>query len=136
MRSDSVAIPEHIKAMMEREHIFSVRQLSEASGISVSKIYRGFSTGRFTSRSAEALSNSLRCKPNDIGKIVEDKPGGKFNQRDTLCLSCINAVPDLEGHGCSWSVSAKPVKGWTAQKSEKADGGSWRIIKCPEFKRG
>ena len=51
------------------------------------------------------------------------------------CWNCKNAVPtnaDADGipRGCSWSISLKPVEGWTAQETGER---SYKIKKCPEF---
>ena len=32
----------------------------------------------------------------------------------TLCEFCANAIPDANGHGCSWSRDFAPVEGWIA----------------------
>ena len=55
-----------------------------------------------------------------------------------LCWTCINAVAD-DKHGCSWSRSLIPVKGWTAEKSEikQYEGFEvYQISDCPLYKKG
>lgn len=55
-------------------------------------------------------------------------------QATQLCWSCANAVPSEEtGRGCEWSARLEPVPGWTATRSEKGYGGTWKITKCPKF---
>lgn len=54
------------------------------------------------------------------------------------CFHCQNAVPDNNGHGCSWSRSFEPVPGWTAEPSKVRSCGcepteTWHITACPEF---
>lgn len=51
----------------------------------------------------------------------------KFNTKVTLCWNCANAVPDKEGHGCSWSRRLIPVEGWTVQKKTNL------VLECPEY---
>lgn len=48
--------------------------------------------------------------------------------REQLCWSCANCYG-----GCSWSREFKPVEGWTAKRSIKADVDTYSIIKCPEY---
>ena len=58
------------------------------------------------------------------------------------CWECEHAVPDSEGtRGCPWSRSFSPVPGWDAIKTQpegSADekDASYKIIRCPMFKRG
>jgi hypothetical protein len=62
---------------------------------------------------------------------------------ETLCWSCLNAVPDpAHGIGCEWSESKAtvPVPGWEAEYRPMHNGGggkhdvpSYRVIKCPEY---
>ena len=65
-----------------------------------------------------------------------------FQRRETLCWKCQNAVPDKKkGTGCSWSISLKPVEGWTAQAVqiklyENKTSPSFIVIACPMFKEG
>ncbi len=55
--------------------------------------------------------------------------------KETLCWSCANACG-----GCEWSQKkAKPVPGWTAEKTKiRLDKGktseSYLVIKCPKYK--
>lgn len=62
--------------------------------------------------------------------------------KNTLCISCINAVPTKDGtRGCSWSRSLKPVEGWTAEKHRKTYTGgymdiTYMVTECPEYKKG
>ena len=69
----------------------------------------------------------------------------KKNGGNTLCWTCINAVPNPQkGHGCSWSRKLIPVKGWTAEgtilkcyaTSEPKKYTCYRVMKCPEFVEG
>lgn len=55
--------------------------------------------------------------------------------KPTICWDCANACG-----GCNWSANLEPVKGWEAEKtrittSVRQTVESWRVIKCPEFKR-
>ena len=54
---------------------------------------------------------------------------------DTLCWTCRNAVPNLDGsRGCSWSKELKPVEGWTARKTHFRYGKfGFLVKKCPEY---
>lgn len=69
--------------------------------------------------------------------------------KETLCWSCKNAVPDMEGkHGCSWSRKFEPVEGWetkvTKRKTKLFAKGTYyyvedegiEVVKCPEFIKG
>lgn len=50
------------------------------------------------------------------------------------CWSCVHAVPDHNGHGCSWSRGLEPVKGWVAEPEVKGGSSTYRIIDCPQYK--
>lgn len=55
--------------------------------------------------------------------------------KPTLCWDCAKATG-----GCSWCDEFKPVKGWTAKKTEiKVQSGnnlkSYVVIDCPLFER-
>ena len=67
-------------------------------------------------------------------KVDNKKPEG-----DTLCWCCANATPS-ETAGCSWSTDFEPVPGWEATKHKVNNCGkglvSYRVIRCPEFRRG
>ena len=52
-----------------------------------------------------------------------------YNNKHTLCWDCKNATGN-----CSWSQELIPVKGWTAEPSEK-EYGSFTVQFCPEFIR-
>lgn len=55
-------------------------------------------------------------------------------KKDTLCWTCMNAVPDINGAGCRWSRRGKPIDGWTADYIEKSCAeGSYMIKECPEY---
>lgn len=55
---------------------------------------------------------------------------GQYVKTDTLCWTCINAVPDAAGkRGCSWSRENKPVRGWQAQPT----AGSYVVRSCPAY---
>lgn len=61
-----------------------------------------------------------------------------FEKSETLCWECANAVPDMRGHGCSWSMDFKPVAGWTAERRDIHiyDGKNqetYIVRHCPEF---
>ena len=51
------------------------------------------------------------------------------------CWTCQNSCG-----GCNWSREFKPVDGWEAEKTILISNGeyadSYRIISCPEYKRG
>lgn len=48
-----------------------------------------------------------------------------------LCWDCKNACC-----GCSWSLTGKPIPGWTATKVTNKDGlQTYAITDCPEFVR-
>lgn len=62
-----------------------------------------------------------------------------------ICIDCIHAVPDNEGHGCPWSREFKPVPGWDAEPTKlktavvagkKYYSDSYNIKSCPLFKEG
>lgn len=60
---------------------------------------------------------------------------------ESLCWCCANSVPDGDGHGCEWSVHARPVPGWEAEPDyiKGYDGKMWKrycVVKCPKFIRG
>lgn len=65
---------------------------------------------------------------------------GKTDRSLSLCWSCQNAVPSADGRrGCEWSISKKPVEGWTAQESwQTAIHGeklrSYKVLSCPKYK--
>lgn len=68
-----------------------------------------------------------------------DKP--KYHKPSTLCWSCANAVPSMDGKvGCEWSISLKPVPGWLAEYESVMDAGkihgSHLVLACPKFKEG
>lgn len=54
---------------------------------------------------------------------------------DTLCWTCLNAVPNYEGTiGCSWSEELKPVEGWKAKKTKSRYGKpGYLVIECPQY---
>lgn len=54
---------------------------------------------------------------------------------DTLCWTCLNAVPNLDGSiGCSWSKELKPVDGWKAKKTKSRYGKyGYLVMKCQEY---
>ena len=59
----------------------------------------------------------------------------KTMRKPSICWSCRNAVPEVvDGiqYGCSWSMDAKPIPGWTAEES-KYLVDSWRVWECPQF---
>ena len=61
--------------------------------------------------------------------------GEKSNQH-TLCWDCENAVePEI----CPWANDGTPVPGWLAVrtriKSNRMKSDSYRVLKCPLFKR-
>ena len=83
-----------------------------------------------------AVKNAL----NIVQKLTEEMTMRK-RFPDTLCWSCKNAVPSLDGkRGCSWSRHFKPVDGWTADPIEFAQGykynNSYCVYKCPEYIKG
>lgn len=55
---------------------------------------------------------------------------------DSLCWCCAHATDA----GCSWSRANIPVYGWEAKKTRINNGGrgivSYRVFRCPEFRRG
>lgn len=70
------------------------------------------------------------------------KKGIQGTKIPTLCWYCQNAVPDNDGHGCSWSARLEPVEGGRAVQSQiySKDGGgdtrriaSYRVEDCPQF---
>lgn len=70
---------------------------------------------------------------------AEPKKTGKRKYKGvTLCWHCEKATNE----GCSWSRAFIPVIGWDAEKdvketqSNKDDGISYFVRKCPEFKLG
>ena len=55
-----------------------------------------------------------------------------------LCWDCTHAVPSADGtRGCPWSIRAKPVPGWTAERVKFNAGHdyTYKIIGCPMFLR-
>lgn len=55
----------------------------------------------------------------------------------TICWSCVHSLPNPQrGRGCSWSVKHKPVEGWTAEQTNVNGRVSYRVIKCPKYKKG
>lgn len=57
-----------------------------------------------------------------------------IEQKQTLCWTCQNAVPDSTGElGCSWSRRLKPVEGWTAVETTNTTTTTYRVIDCPEY---
>lgn len=134
-RNNAVKIPRQIRNMMEARNIRSIKELAQRSGVHVSRLYYGFRKFRFTPSTADRVSKALGCDPELLGDIVSESR--KYLRSATLCWDCINAVPDNEGHGCSWSRSLVPVKGWTAERTKNRDrNDSWNVRKCPEFKEG
>ena len=57
-----------------------------------------------------------------------------FERSKTICWSCRNAVPDGK-NGCSWSESFTPVEGWTALPPRSRVKGSYKVVKCPKYRR-
>lgn len=61
--------------------------------------------------------------------------------RETLCWSCQNSVPGQSGRGCAWSVQAKPIQGWQAERTYHPDAkkhkgyASYLVTRCPEYRR-
>ena len=59
----------------------------------------------------------------------------------SICLDCMNSVPDGSGHGCPWSEHFKPVPGWDAVPTEIADWSGYQkivtssmnVLHCPLF---
>jgi len=130
MRRDAKEIPEYLMRLMEPKGFHTAKDLAEATGIHISRIYYGINHRRFSERTAEALSELLECPPEQLGEVIYEKPP---TQSDQLCWTCRNAVPDLKGHGCSWSRKLVPVKGWTAEKSTSRGKDTWSVKKCPEY---
>ena len=66
----------------------------------------------------------------DYMKQVSVDDAIKAGRNDTICWDCQKAM----NGGCCWTdpKQQKPVNGWTA---EETDAG-YRVIDCPEFKRG
>lgn len=76
------------------------------------------------------------------------KAGQYKNQ--SLCWSCRHAVPTatcdprtgekIYTQGCSWSIRARPVEGWDADKSIMRVNGrtcdTYYVNACPLFERG
>lgn len=54
----------------------------------------------------------------------------KFSGKNSLCWECKNTA-------CRWIREGKPVKGWTAEKTNihnvEKDVPSYNVKKCPEF---
>lgn len=56
-----------------------------------------------------------------------------------ICISCKNAVPDNNGHGCTWSRKFEPVPGWTATPKRLNPGRhgtiteTYEIAACPMY---
>lgn len=79
----------------------------------------------------------------DCRKIQNDKERKgleyKKPEGDSLCWCCANATPS-ETAGCNWSRDLEPVPGWEAKKHRVNNGSkgvtSYRVIRCPEFRRG
>jgi hypothetical protein len=83
---------------------------------------------------------------NECDRINRVRSGNNHSPNDTLCFCCKNAVPqkDVDGtyiYGCSWSINAKPVEGWSCvEKLYREWAGklvvSYRVKSCPLFVRG
>lgn len=71
-------------------------------------------------------------------------------KNNSLCWTCKHAVPTLVidprtgernyTQGCSWSINARPVKGWIADRStmkvNNRECDTYYVHSCPEFERG
>lgn len=75
-------------------------------------------------------------------KLTPRRVSSDFRKQMTLCWECANSVPDKSRkHGCAWSRSFKPVKGWDADETRlyAKDGArsivSYHVRQCPEFVR-
>ena len=58
-----------------------------------------------------------------------------YQKKQSLCWSCVNAVPDEQGHGCPWSRNGDEVEGWTVEQG-KNYLQTYRVRKCPLYKHG
>ena len=91
-------------------------------------------------KNAQALLSYHKKRENQqrIDEInVETKNCTKGRRKCTLCLDCKNIVPNPEKNiGCSWSINFVPVDGWEAIKNQKGRYESYKVIQCPNFKRG
>lgn len=63
-----------------------------------------------------------------------DKARNKLNP----CVDCIHAVPDMQGHGCPWTIGAmfQDVPGWTVRRYRREGKEAVQILHCPMFERG
>lgn len=71
-------------------------------------------------------------------------PKAKNSEIASICWDCIHSVPNTEGtHGCSWSRSFEPVKGWKAKSKTNISAKSLKlrhhktyiVLKCPQFEK-
>ena len=84
-------------------------------------------------RNIEAVADYLE-KYNEHGRSAKRKMEEyHFEGKPQLCEKCGKAAGTMGW--CSWSRHLKPVKGWTAEKSEIKfkSGHSYHISACPEF---
>lgn len=61
-----------------------------------------------------------------------------MRERESICWSCKNAVPDRKGRGCAWSRGFIPVKGWQAERKlvKNCVGEfyeTYAVTECPEY---
>ncbi|MBU5626501.1 hypothetical protein KQI82_06155 [Oscillibacter sp. MSJ-2] len=84
----------------------------------------------------------------DISAIRKDlRAQGKLETRcndayhppgESPCWDCIHAVPDMQGHGCPWTIGAmfRDVPGWTVRRCRREGKEAVQILHCPMFERG
>ena len=78
-------------------------------------------------------------KKQALRNLHRDASEKKLRTGSSLCLHCAHIVPSpRRGVGCEWSVSGRPVPGWTAIECEfriNADNvqTSYCVKRCPKY---
>lgn len=128
-----------IRERMDELGIKAQNDLAELSGLSITTLSVMMYKKTFLKDdTVEKLSHALQCEPWEIRarslpKRTRRYEGLRCDPSATLCWRCQNAVPDRKGHGCSWSRSFVPVKGWTVTVRDKRQDRSYTVLECPEF---
>lgn len=74
-----------------------------------------------------------------LSNLYREAARNKTQVGPSLCLQCANIVPSpARGTGCEWSVSDRPVPGWTAIECEfriSPDNiqTSYCVKQCPKY---
>lgn len=86
---------------------------------------------RFTGSQLKCKKCSKRC--DECIKILKEEKSNKslsgHGIRDSICWCCSKVTVDGE---CEYATYKRPVPGWVAERNKNG----YRVIDCPNFKRG